>query len=239
MRIIPAIDVIDGKCVRLRQGDYGQKSIYRENPVEVALKFERAGLKYLHVVDLDGAKAGRVTNWAVVQHILESTNLIVDFGGGIKTASELKKLLDLGVQQVNLGSIAVKEPQLVKDWIGKFGRDQIILSADVRDRKIKINGWQEDSETTIDSLVQEFLHADLGFVACTDIDTDGMLAGPNIKLYRELKERFPKINWIASGGVSSIADVNALAGTGVDGVIIGKAIYEGKIQLSELANLPC
>ena len=237
MRIIPAIDIIDGKCVRLTQGDYAQKKIYHENPVDVARSFEDAGLKYLHLVDLDGAKVGKVINWKVVEAITSQTGLEVDFGGGIKTAEEIQRLFDLGVQQVNLGSIAVKEPLTVQQWIADFGVEKIILSADVKGELIAISGWQENSSLTISAFLKDYLQHGIEFVTCTDISTDGMLTGPNIELYKRLLLTFPQLHLIASGGVSSLEDIVELRRIGVDGVIIGKAIYEGKITLPELQNV--
>jgi phosphoribosylformimino-5-aminoimidazole carboxamide ribotide isomerase len=235
MRIIPAIDIIDGKCVRLTQGDYGQKTIYNENPVDVALSFERAGLQFLHLVDLDGAKAGSVANWDVVKNITTATNLIVDFGGGIKTHEEIKKLFDIGVHQVNVGSIAVKDPHLVESWISEFGNDKIILSADVRNEMIAISGWQENAAVTIETFLSDYRAKGIEYVTCTDISTDGMLSGPNVALYRKLLASFPGMKLVASGGVSGIDDVRILKSTGVDGVIIGKAIYEGRIAPGDLS----
>jgi phosphoribosylformimino-5-aminoimidazole carboxamide ribotide isomerase len=234
MRIIPAIDIIEGKCVRLTQGDYTQKKIYNENPAEVAQGFEDAGLKYLHLVDLDGAKAGKVINWDTVRAVLSKTNLIVDFGGGIKTEAEIQQLLDLGVSQVNLGSIAVKQPVLVQQWLRKFGSEKIILSADVKDEMVQISGWQEKTLLTIQEFVSDYQQHGIQYVTCTDISTDGMLTGPNIVLYKKLIALFPFIKWIASGGVSSIDDVHQLKNCGMSGAIIGKAIYENKIKLDEL-----
>jgi len=236
MRIIPAIDVIDGKCVRLTQGDYDRKNIYHENPVEVALQFQDNGLKHLHLVDLDGAKAGKVTNWKVAEAITRQTNLVVDFGGGIKTADEIQKLLDLGVRQVNLGSIAVKAPQLVREWIHQFGPETIILSADVKNNIVAISGWQESASLQLHDFVSDYMNAGVNYVTCTDIATDGMLSGPNVQLYQRLIEEFPSIKLIASGGVSSLKDLDDLLAVNVDGVIIGKAIYEGRIQLNELSD---
>ena len=186
MRIIPAIDVIDGKCVRLTQGDYAQKKVYNENVLEVAKAFEDAGLKYLHLVDLDGAKAGKVVNWSVIESVCSSTNLAVDFGGGIKTLEEITRLFDLGVQQVNLGSIAVKNPALVQDWIETFGTEKIILSADVKNEKIAIGGWLEDSSIALSDLIADYLKNGITYITCTDISTDGMLQGPNIGLYKKV-----------------------------------------------------
>jgi phosphoribosylformimino-5-aminoimidazole carboxamide ribotide isomerase len=237
MRIIPAIDIIDGKCVRLTQGDYAQKKVYNENPADVARSFEDAGIKYLHLVDLDGAKAGKVINWKVVEAITSKTKLQVDFGGGIKTDEEIQGLFDRGIHQVNLGSIAVKEPQKVKTWIQQFGKKKIILSADVKNEMISINGWQENSAITINAFIKGYLSQGIEFVTCTDISTDGMLSGPNIELYKTLLLTFPQLHLIASGGVSSIEDLFELRRIGVDGVIVGKAIYEGRIRLEELSQL--
>jgi len=238
MRIIPAIDLIDGKCVRLTQGDYAQKKIYNENPLEVAQSFEEAGLNYLHLVDLDGAKAGKVTNWKVVESITSQTKLHVDFGGGIKTEEEIQRLFDLGVRQVNLGSIAIKEPNKVYQWIEKFGATKIILSADVKDELVAISGWQENSNKSIESFIQEYQAKGIEYVTCTDISTDGMLSGPNSTLYKKLLTLFPALKLIASGGVSSIDDLIALKKIGVNGVIVGKAIYEGRVVLKDLHQLP-
>jgi len=237
MRIIPAIDIIDGKCVRLSQGDYQQKKVYHENPAEVARSFADAGLEYLHLVDLDGAKAGKVTNWQVVEDITKHTDLKIDFGGGIKTQQEIERLFALGVMQVNLGSIAVKQPELVQEWIAAFGPDKIILSADAKNEMVAIAGWQENSSISLSDFIAGYIDKGIRYITCTDISTDGMLAGPNTELYRKLLGQFAGIRLIASGGVSSYADLETLKGTGVDGVIIGKAIYEGRVTLAELKNL--
>ena len=235
MRIIPAIDIIDGKCVRLTQGDYARKKVYNEDPLEVALSFQEAGLNHLHLVDLDGAKAGKVINWTVVESITQNTKLRVDFGGGIKTEPELNRLFDIGVRQVNLGSIAVKNRALVQDWIQQFGADKIILSADVKNEKIAISGWAEDSAINITDFINDYIQLGITYVTCTDISTDGMLQGPNTGLYAKLLQAFPSIKLIASGGVSNINDIGELRKIGVDGVIVGKAIYEGKINLKDLS----
>lgn len=234
MRIIPAIDIIDGKCVRLSQGDYDQKKIYNENPLEVALSFEEAGLKDLHVVDLDGAKTGKVTNWKVIEAIVSSTKLRVDFGGGIKTDEEIERLFSLGVRQVNLGSIAVKNRELVYRWLNKFGGDKIILSADVKNEMIAISGWIENSSIALSDFISEYLAQGIRYVTCTDISTDGMLSGPNTDLYQRILAQFPAIKLIASGGVSGMDDLRKLREVGVDGVIVGKAIYERRLTLKEL-----
>lgn len=234
MRIIPAIDIIDGKCVRLTQGDYGNKKIYNTDPLEVAKSFEDAGLICLHLVDLDGAKNGKVTNWDVVKTICDHTSLHIDFGGGVKTREEVVKLFEVGVRQINVGSIAVKNPPLVFQWIEEFGPEAIVLSADVKDEIVAIGGWMESSSLTLFNYISEYLAHGIRYVACTDISTDGMLSGPNTKLYKRIMQEFPTIRLIASGGVSSMDDVYDLRESGVDGVIIGKAIYEGRILLADL-----
>jgi len=237
MRIIPAIDIIDGNCVRLTQGDYAQKKIYNENPLDVARSFEAAGLTHLHLVDLDGAKQGQVVNWDVIESIVSKTSLRVDFGGGIKTTEEIDRLVNMGVQQVNLGSIAVKDPDKITAWLEQFGHKRIILSADVKQEMISINGWQHDSTISIVTFLRDYIQRGIEHVTCTDISTDGMLSGPNIELYKKVLLSFPQLNLIASGGVSVMEDLYELQNIGVDGVIVGKAIYEGKITLEQLATL--
>lgn len=237
MRIIPAIDIIDGSCVRLTKGDYTQKKVYNNDPVAVARQFEEAGLKYLHLVDLDGAKTGAIVNWNIVDRIVNETGLIVDFGGGIKREEDIQKLIDLGVKQVNLGSIAVKDPDLVSSWIDKFGADTIIISADVKEYKIAITGWMEKTTTSLSDFVGDYVKRGARYITCTDIGVDGTLEGPNRVLYENLLEEYPEIRLIASGGVSTVDDLKLLAETRVDGVIVGKAIYEGRITIGELATL--
>jgi len=237
MRIIPAIDIIDGKCVRLTQGDYSQKKIYSKYPLDVAKEFEDADLKYIHLVDLDGAKKGSVVNWKVIEDIQGKTSLKVDFGGGVKTDDEVERLLELDINQINVGSLAVKNPQKFIGWMNRYHAENFILSADVRDEKIMISGWQEHTEVDLYEFVGQFVKEGLSFLACTDISTDGMLAGPNFGLYKKLKKRFPELKIIASGGVSSIDDLKELKYIKVDGVIVGKAYYEGKISLNELKNV--
>jgi phosphoribosylformimino-5-aminoimidazole carboxamide ribotide isomerase len=234
MRVIPAIDIIDGKCVRLTQGNFKSKKIYREDPVEVALEFQNADLDCLHLVDLDGAKKGHVVNWEVVQAIQAKTALSVDFGGGVKTEEEVEQLLDLGVHQINIGSLAVKEPEKFEKWLKKYGGENFILSADVKGENVSINGWLEDTRFRLFDLVSRYENLGLEYLACTDINTDGMMKGPNLGLYKKLVKRFPKLKIIASGGVGSMEDLNELKYTKVHGVIIGKAIYEGKLNLAEL-----
>lgn len=235
MKIIPAIDIIDGKCVRLTQGDYEQKKIYNENPVEVAKQFEAAGLRYLHVVDLDGAKAGVVKNYKTIEKLVSETSLKIDVGGGIKTGEDIQSLFNLGVAQVNLGSIAAKNQNLVRAWLDTFGIDRIIISADVRNEKIALHGWQEQTTLSVYDFIGLFEEPRL-LVTCTDIATDGMLSGPNVSLYQHLLEQFPNLRLIASGGVSQISDLALLKKINVEGVIIGKAIYENKISLNELST---
>lgn len=239
MRIIPAIDIIDGKCVRLQQGDYALKTVYNDNPLDVAKSFEDAGLTHLHLIDLDGAKAGKVISWNIVELITSRTSLNVDFGGGIKTEDEISRLLSLGVRQVNLGSIAVIKPDIISSWIKQFGADKIILSADVKEEMISIHGWQENSSINILTLLKDYIQRGIEHVTCTDIGTDGMLTGPNIELYKKILLTFPQLHLIASGGVSCMDDLQELERIGADGVIVGKAIYEGKISLEDLSNFKC
>lgn len=237
MRIIPAIDIVDGKCVRLTQGDYGRMKVYRENPVDVALEFEAANVDYLHLVDLDGAKKGKVVNWGVIEAIQAETALKVDFGGGIKTDREVEMLLELGVNQLNIGTMAAKAPDTFVSWMKTFGPENFILSADVKNEKVQIRGWKEEVPIDIFSLTGKFIDSGLEYVCCTDIDADGMLEGPNFGLYRKLRKRFPKLKVIASGGITSIEDLEELKYIKVDGAIIGKAIYEQRINLSELKKV--
>ncbi|HTE29777.1 MAG TPA: 1-(5-phosphoribosyl)-5-[(5-phosphoribosylamino)methylideneamino]imidazole-4-carboxamide isomerase [Chryseolinea sp.] len=237
MRIIPAIDIIDGKCVRLTQGDYAQKKVYHEEPLDVAKSFEDAGLTHLHLIDLDGAKMGKVVNWKVIEKITAQTRLHVDFGGGIKTTEEITTLLNLGVKQVNIGSIAVQEPGKITEWLDKFGADKIILSADVKSEMISINGWQDNASINIVAFLRDYVQKGIEHVTCTDIATDGMLTGPNVELYKKILLSFPQLHLIASGGVSNVDDLHELMLIGVDGVIVGKAIYEGKISLEELTRI--
>lgn len=233
MLIFPAIDIINGKCVRLIQGDYARETVYREDPVDVAKEFEAAGLTHLHLVDLDGAKAGRVTNWKVIDAICAKTNLKVDMGGGIKTRDDLQRLFDAGVEKANLGSIAVRNPGVVFDWIDAFG-DRIILSADVRNLQVAISGWQEASSLDVFELIAMYTNKGVAYVTCTDISTDGTLQGPATELYKAILLRFPQVKLIASGGVGQKEHLHELASAGVYGAIVGKAIYEGRISLEAL-----
>lgn len=234
MRIIPAIDIIDGKCVRLTKGDYNTKKIYNENPLEVAKQFEASGIDYLHLVDLDGAKSNQIINYRVLEQIASKTSLKIDFGGGIKSDKDIQIAFDSGAVQITGGSIAVKNPELFKSWIIRYGVDRIILGADVRDQKIAVSGWQENSDLNIIPFIADYMETGLNNVICTDIAKDGMLEGTSIKLYKEILTAFPDLNLIASGGVTDIEELYKLQEIGVEGAIIGKAIYEGKISLMEL-----
>ncbi len=232
--IIPAIDLIDGKCVRLSQGDFVSAKVYRQNPVEVAKEFEAAGIKRLHVVDLDGAKLGKVCNLPVLEKIVKATSLLVDFGGGIKTDIEINQVIDAGVTYVSIGSMAVKEPEIFNNWIQAFGPEKFFLGADVRDGKIAVSGWLEQTGIDVEKFIQEQMAKRISHVFCTDISKDGLLEGPNITFYRHLLFACPGLRLVASGGVSSIDDIRKLNQLGCDGVIVGKAIYEGKISLDQL-----
>ncbi len=234
MKIFPAIDIIEGKCVRLTQGDYGSMKIYRDNPVEVAKEFEDADLEYLHLVDLDGAKKGKVINWRIIESIQAETSLKVDFGGGVKTEAEVEALLDLGIEKINIGSMAIKHPDVFADWILKYGSENFVLSADVRNEKVQFTGWTESSDISIFTLAEKFEQVGLEFLTCTDIQTDGTLQGPNFGLYRKLKKRFPQLKINASGGISSLSDLEELKYLKLNGAIVGKAIYEQKVLLADL-----
>ncbi len=234
MEIIPAIDIIDGKCVRLTEGDYAQKTIYNENPLEVAKSFADAGVKRLHLVDLDGAKAGKVTNWKVLESIASNTSLIIDFGGGIKTETDLKLVYESGASLATIGSLAVKDPDLFASWIAQYGADKFLLGADVKGEFIAIGGWLQVSEETIIQFIEKYIEKGIKQLFCTDISKDGKLEGPSLELYTKIVRQFPDLHFIASGGVSSMDDINALREIGCKGVIVGKAIYEGRIKIEEL-----
>ncbi|MDO9154047.1 MAG: 1-(5-phosphoribosyl)-5-[(5-phosphoribosylamino)methylideneamino]imidazole-4-carboxamide isomerase [Paludibacter sp.] len=236
IEIIPAIDLIDGKCVRLTQGDYSQKKIYNENPLEVARMFADAGLRRLHLVDLDGAKANHIVNHKVLGLITSKTNLIVDFGGGLKSDDDLRIAFECGAQMVTGGSIAVRNPELFISWIQKYGGEKIILGADVKDEKIAVGGWVETTDLEIISFVNNYMKQGISQVICTDISKDGMLQGTSNELYKKMRNKIPCIYLIASGGVSSISDIELLHEDKVQAVIIGKAIYENKIKLNELTK---
>ena len=234
IELIPAIDIIDGQCVRLTKGDYDQKTVYRDSPAEVAKEFEQKGFKRLHVVDLDGAKSKHIVNDEVLRCITTETNLTVDFGGGIKTDEDIEKAFCAGAAMVTVGSIAVTQPELFMGWLEKYGAGRMILGADVRNGKISINGWKEDSAEDLLPFLRKYIDAGVKTVLCTEISKDGTLQGPAIELYKEVMTAYPTLHLIASGGVSSIDDIKALDRAGIPAVVFGKAIYEGKINLNEL-----
>jgi phosphoribosylformimino-5-aminoimidazole carboxamide ribotide isomerase len=237
MTIIPAIDIIDGKCVRLTQGDYSQTKIYNEKPLEVAKQFEDAGLRRLHLVDLDGAKAGKVKNWKVLERIAGKTSLVIDFGGGIKTGEDVRIVFDCGARFVATGSVAIKnEPELL-GWLKEFGAGKFLLGADVKDEKIAINGWQEITNTWVYDFIEKYTGHGVTQVFCTDINKDGKLEGPSVALYKNIIEKFPSLHLIASGGVSSMKDLEALETVGCHSAIVGKAIYENRISLADLMKI--
>ncbi len=236
IEIIPAIDLIEGKCVRLSQGDYLQKKIYNENPLEVAQMFADAGIRRLHLVDLDGAKAQHIVNHKVLELITSKTNLIVDFGGGLKSDDDLRIAFECGAQMVTGGSIAVKNPEIFLSWIQKYGGEKIILGADVKDEKIAVGGWLETTDLDLIKFVENYIKQGINKVICTDISKDGMLEGTAIGLYEKMISEIPGIYLIASGGVSSIRDIELLNDANIPAVITGKAIYEGKIKLNELSR---
>lgn len=254
MRIIPAIDIIDGKCVRLTKGDYNTKKIYNESPLEVAKEFEGAGIEYLHVVDLDGAKASHIVNYKVLESIASQTNLKIDFGGGLKSDADLKIAFDSGANQITGGSIAVKNPEVFQNWISKFGAERIILGADCNNEKIAISGWQEESSLEVIPFIKDYQSKGIQYIICTDISKDGMLEGPSFDLYQRILNESSlsiraqsrtedllttiketgNIKLIASGGISKFTELPRLLEMGCEGVIIGKAIYENRISLKEL-----
>jgi phosphoribosylformimino-5-aminoimidazole carboxamide ribotide isomerase len=236
MKIIPAIDIIDGKCVRLTQGDYSQKTIYNEHPLEVALQFQDAGLERLHLVDLDGAKAGRVQNWKVLETIAGKTNLVIDFGGGIKTEQDLDIVFQSGAALATVGSIAVKDESRFVSWLEKYGPDRFLLGADVKDELIAVGGWLETTQIRIYDFIQSYVQRGIVQLFCTDVSKDGKLEGPSLALYQTIIEQFPGLHFIASGGVSSVKDLEDLASIGCSGAIVGKAIYEGRIPLKDLSR---
>ena len=235
IELIPAIDIINGQCVRLTKGDYDQKTVYGK-PLDMALEFERIGFERLHVVDLDGAKSKHIVNDGVLKEITSQTRLTVDFGGGIKTDEDLEKAFASGAAMVTVGSIAVTEPERFMGWLEKYGAEKMILGADVRHGKISINGWKEDSAEDLLPFLKKYIDAGVKNVLCTEISKDGTLAGPAIDLYQRMMEAYPELHLIASGGVSSIADIEALDAAGIPAVVFGKAIYEGEIDLKELIS---
>ncbi len=236
MEIIPAIDIIDGKCVRLTQGDYAQKTIYNENPLEVARQFEDAGLQRLHLVDLDGAREGRVRNWKVLETLSSKTSLKIDFGGGIKQEGDLYIVFNSGTAYATIGSLAVRQEALFTDWIKRYGADRFLLGADVKNEKIAIGGWLEITDIWIYDFIEKYTSLGIRQIFCTDVSKDGKLEGPSLYLYREVLRQFPDLHLIASGGVSSLQDLDELQKAGCLGAIVGKAIYEGRITLKELVR---
>ena len=236
MEIIPAIDIIEGKCVRLTHGDYNRKKIYNEHPLEVAKEFEGAGLQRLHLVDLDGAKTGAVKNWKVLEAIAGKTRLVVDFGGGIKSEKDLSVVFDSGAALATIGSMAVKEADVFSDWILRYGPDHFFLGADVKQEKITVSGWLEQTDIWVYDFIEKYMQKGLNRIFCTDVSKDGALEGPSLELYGNIVKKFPALHFVASGGVSSADDLYQLEEAGCKGVIIGKAIYEGRIMLEELKS---
>ena len=234
IELIPAIDIIGGQCVRLTKGDYDQKTVYRDSPVEVAREFEQTGFRRLHVVDLDGAKSKHIVNSTVLSSLAAETRLVIDFGGGIKTDQDLETAFESGAQMVTVGSIAVTQPQLFMGWLKRYGADRLILGADVRNGKISINGWKEDSTEDLLPFLRKYVDAGVRNVLCTEISKDGTLQGPALELYQRVMQTYPDLHLIASGGVSSEADIEALRQAGIPAVVFGKAIYEGRIDLKKL-----
>jgi len=234
MRIIPAIDIIDGKCVRLSKGDYSTKKIYNEHPLEVAKTFEGVGIKYLHLVDLDGAKSKEIVNYKILEQIASKTNLKIDFGGGLKSDKDLNIAFECGANQVTGGSIAVKDPEVFKSWLKAYGSDKIILGADAHDEKVAISGWMESSDKELIPFIEDYKNEGINYVICTDISKDGMLEGPSFELYKRIIMQIPEISLIASGGISHYDELAKLAELGCEGTIIGKAIYENRISMQQL-----
>ncbi|MFM9987934.1 1-(5-phosphoribosyl)-5-[(5-phosphoribosylamino)methylideneamino]imidazole-4-carboxamide isomerase [Flavobacterium sp.] len=236
MRIIPAIDIIDGKCVRLSKGDYNTKIIYNENPLEVAKEFEAHGIQYLHLVDLDGAKSSEIVNHKILEQIASKTSLKIDFGGGLKSDNDLRIAFESGANQITGGSIAVKNPNVFNEWIIKYGADKIILGADANNEKVAISGWLEESKEELIPFIQNYQNKGTEYVICTDISKDGMLEGPSFDLYAKILQKTKEIKLIASGGISTFDELPKLAELGCEGTIIGKAIYENRITLKQLEN---
>ena len=236
IELIPAIDIIDGKCVRLSQGNYDSKKVYNENPLEVAKEFEAYGIGRLHVVDLDGAASQHVVNYRTLEQIATQTSLIIDFGGGIKTSGDIEIAFDSGAEMITLGSVAVKHPELFDEWLQTYGNEKIILGADVKDNRIAINGWKEESPQELMPFLNQHINKGVTKVLCTDISRDGMLKGPALDLYRSIMEAHPELHLIASGGISGMEDILKLNEAGIPAVVFGKAIYEGRISLKELSR---
>lgn len=236
IEIIPAIDIIEGKCVRLSQGDYTRKVIYNEDPLEVAKRFEDSGIKRLHLVDLDGAKAKHIVNHKVLERIAVRTDLAIDFGGGLKSDDDLRIAFECGAQMITGGSIAVKEKDTFLGWLNKYGNGKIILGADVKDEKISVEGWKEDTDIQLMPFIKDYVNLGIQKVICTDINKDGMMSGTSVDLYKTVLEELPELYLIASGGVTTLEDVEKLVDIKIPGVIIGKALYEGTISLNDLVK---
>ena len=236
MRIIPAIDIIDGKCVRLSKGDYSTKIIYNENPLEVAKSFENHGIKYLHLVDLDGAKSSEIVNYKIIEQIAAKTNLKIDFGGGLKSDKDVKIAIESGASQITGGSIAIKNSELFEKWISYYGSEKVILGADALNEKVAVSGWLENSNVDLIPFIKNYQSKGIQYVICTDISKDGMLEGPSFELYSRILSEIPNIKLIASGGISTFEELPKLAEMGCEGTIIGKAIYEGRITLKQIEN---
>jgi phosphoribosylformimino-5-aminoimidazole carboxamide ribotide isomerase len=239
IRIVPAIDIIDGKCVRLSEGDFTRKKVYDQDPVNVALRFQQAGVTHLHLVDLDGAQQKRIINHAVLEKIATKTDLQIDFGGGIQSSTDLKTAFDCGAQQITAGSIAVRDEAMVLAWLEEYGSKKIILGADSKDGKIAVSGWQEVTDIDLHRFLSKYVDRGIRAAICTDVSKDGLLQGTNLNLYRAIKQKLPQLFLIASGGVTSISEIENLNQIGVNGVIIGKALYEGLIEIEDLKDYLC
>jgi phosphoribosylformimino-5-aminoimidazole carboxamide ribotide isomerase len=236
IELIPAIDIIDGQCVRLTKGDYNQKKVYNDDPLTVAKEFEKIGFKRLHMVDLDGARSKHIVNNEILRRVTAETSLIVDFGGGIKSEEDIVKAFESGASMITVGSIAVTQPELFIQWMEKYGPEKMILGADVRNGMISINGWKKDSQISLLPFLKQYVEAGVKNVLCTEISKDGTLQGPAVTLYKEIMSAYPKLHLIASGGVSRKEDIDELESEGIPAVVFGKAIYEGRINLKELLN---
>jgi len=239
IRIIPAIDIIDGKCVRLSEGDFERKKVYDQNPLNVAQRFEDAGVTHLHLVDLDGARQKKIVNWSVLESIASKTNLQIDFGGGVQSEKDLKTAFDCGAQQITAGSIAVNEESVVLQWLENHGSEKIILGADSKEGKITVSGWTEVTDLNLHRFLSKYVDRGIRYAICTDVTKDGLLQGTNLNMYRTIKQKLPHLFLIASGGVTQIDEIESLDQIGVNGVIIGKALYEGLIELRQLEDYLC
>lgn len=239
IRIIPAIDIIDGKCVRLSEGDFDRKKVYDQDPLNVAQRFEEAGVSHLHLVDLDGARQKKIVNWAVLEKIASKTDLQIDFGGGVQSDQDLRTAFDCGAQQITAGSIAVKEESVVLQWLEEYGSEKIILGADSKEGKIAVSGWTEITVLNLHRFLSKYVDRGIRYAICTDVTKDGLLQGTNLNMYRAIKQKLPHLFLIASGGVTQIDEIESLDRIGVNGVIIGKALYEGQIELSQLKDYLC